>query len=69
MSSIIDSLIERSQSESNDEQYWVQLEKDMEAFLREDHPISEKRRLAPLGWLEAVSMIVSGFEYERSKKS
>ena len=61
----INDLIERAQSTSLDESYWKKLEKDMEQFLSEDHPDSEKAILAPLGLLETVSMIVARFEYER----
>ncbi len=41
---------------------WVQLEKDMLQFLEEEHPLEEKRLLAPLGYLEVVCMTIDTFD-------
>lgn len=43
---------------------WLQLEKDMTKFLKEDHPQEEKRLLAPLGYLEVVCMTIDIFDNE-----
>jgi len=63
----IETLVKRARSDTNDEQYWIDLENDMIQFMKEDHPDSEKKLLAPIGLLEYVSMITSGMEYEKNK--
>ena len=44
----VEDLINRSNSKNhfNDEQYWVDLIKDMKNFLNEDHPQEEKSKIA-----------------------
>lgn len=57
----IDDLINRCNKQNTDNE-WLQLQKDMIQFLKEDHPESEKRKLRPLGYLEMVTMICDGIK-------
>lgn len=57
----IEELIEKY-NKANTKEEWIELEKDMLKFLDEDHPKGEKRLLAPLGYLEIVSMTIETFE-------
>lgn len=56
----VDELVKRAKSKNADNEYWLQLEKDMLEFLNSDAPKSEKRKLAPLGWFESVTIICDG---------
>lgn len=54
--------IERLYNSAKTKDDWIKLESMMIKFLEEDHPIEEKRLLAPLGYLEIVSMTIGTFE-------
>lgn len=61
----IEDLLVRTQNKNNSDDEWLQLEKDMHEFLKEDHPQSERKRLIPLGWLESVTIICDGIKRKR----
>ncbi len=61
----IEDLLVRAQNKNNSDDEWLQLEKDMHEFLKEDHPQSERKRLIPLGWLESVTIICDGIKRRR----
>lgn len=61
----IEDLLVRTQNKNNSDDEWLQLEKDMHEFLKEDHPQSERKRLIPLGWLESVTIICDGIKRGR----
>lgn len=61
----IEDLLVRTQNKNNSDDEWLQLEKDMHEFLKEDHPQSERKRLIPLGWLESVTIICDGIKRRR----
>lgn len=62
MTQNIEDLVKRAQNKNNSDDDWLQLEKDMHEFLKEDHPQSERKRLVPLGWLESVTIICDGIK-------
>jgi hypothetical protein len=64
----IEDLVKRAQNKDNSDDEWLQLEKDMLEFLKEDHPQSERKRLIPLGWLESVTIICDGIKRERGMR-
>lgn len=65
MTQNIEDLVKRAQNKNNSDDDWLQLEKDMHEFLKEDHPQSERKRLVPLGWLESVTIICDGIKRRR----
>lgn len=65
MAQNIEDLVKRAQNKDNSDDEWLQLEKDMHEFLKEDHPQSERKRLIPLGWLESVTIICDGIKRRR----
>ncbi len=68
MAQNIEDLVKRAQNKDNSDDEWLQLEKDMLEFLKEDHPQSERKRLIPLGWLESVTIICDGIKRERGMR-
>lgn len=68
MAQNIEDLVKRAQNKDNSDDEWLQLEKDMHEFLKEDHPQSEIKRLIPLGWLESVTIICDGIKRERGMR-
>lgn len=65
MAQNIEELVKRVQNRNNSDDEWLQLERDMQEFLREDHPVEEKRQLSPLGGLEVVTIICDGIKRKR----
>lgn len=65
MTQNIEDLVKRAQNKNNSDDDWLQLEKDMHEFLKEDHPVEEKRQLSPLGGLEVVTIICDGIKRRR----
>ena len=65
----VNDLLSRSNSKDHfeDEQYWVELIKDMHKYLEEAHPEDERKKIAPLGALEWANMILSGIRYYKNK--
>lgn len=68
MAQNIEDLVKRAQNKDNSDDEWLQLEKDMHEFLKEDHPQSERKRLIPLGWLESVTIICDWIKRERGMR-
>lgn len=65
MTQNIEDLVIRVQNKNNSDDEWLQLEKDMHEFLKENHPEEEKRQLYPLGGLEVVTIICDGIKRKR----
>lgn len=42
MAQNIEELVKRVQNRNNSDDEWLQLERDMQEFLKEDHPVEEK---------------------------
>lgn len=64
-----ENLIKRIKSaKNNSDDDWLQIEKDIHIFLKEEHPEEEKKVFVPLGYLEMVSMICDGIERRRGMK-
>ncbi len=63
----IDELIYRAKKKDNTNDEWLELEKDMMEFMREKHPKKEKAVLAPLGFLEMVTMICQAIRIEKGE--
>lgn len=64
-----ENLIRRIKSaKNNSDDDWLQIEKDIHIFLKEEHPEEEKKAFVPLGYLEMVSMICDGIERKRGMK-
>lgn len=68
MAQNIEDLVKWAQNKDNSDDEWLQLEKNMHEFLKEDHPQSERKRLIPLGWLESVTIICDGIKRERGMR-
>ncbi|MCC8150728.1 MAG: hypothetical protein LIO96_04535 [Lachnospiraceae bacterium] len=43
-----------------DENEWLEALDAIDFFMKEDHPIEEKRKFFPLGWGEVASIICDG---------
>lgn len=65
MTQNIEDLVIRVQNKNNSDDEWLQLEKDMHEFLKENHPEEEKRQLSPLGGSEVVTIICDGIKRKR----
>lgn len=50
-------LIERIKKKNNTMNDWLEIKRDINQFLDEDHPTEEKELFYPLGYLEMVNMI------------
>ena len=62
----IDELINKTKSNSCENEYWLQLEKEILEFFKECSG-EEKNKLQRKGQLEKVRMICSGIRYEYQK--
>lgn len=65
----IDKLVQRFHDKGKTDAEWIQLEKDMHQFLKEEHSEEEKRKLSPLGWLEPVTIICDGIRRKNRNTS
>lgn len=50
-------LMARIKKKNNTMKDWLEIKRDINQFLDEDHPIEEKELFYPLGYLEMVNMI------------
>lgn len=62
----VDDLIKKTKSNSCDDSYWLQVEKEILDFLKSSSD-EDKNRLQRKGQLEKVHMICSGIRYEENK--
>ena len=60
----VDDLINKTKSNSCDDEYWLQLEKEILEFLKTSSE-ENRNKLKRKGQLEKVHMICSGIRYEK----